>query len=286
VTTTGGERSAGAEPANVLGRIGVNLRAWIAALFRPPRVADWHLWFPPGRLAIGAALTLAAVTALMLLADAWAAAGRKTLPAWISAAAELISEAGRSAWILIPTGIVLLVLAAVATPARGRMVYGVIQALAVRIGFVFLAVGVPGLVIAIVKRLIGRARPDRVPGEDIVFAPFSWSNNFASLPSGHSTTAFAAAVALGALFPRLRVPMFVLAAAVAISRVIQGAHYPSDVLAGAVLGTFGALLVRAWFVSRGLGFGLTKDGRVRPFALPSWRRIRTAISARKPADRP
>ena len=283
--TATGANNADDRPARFLGRLGMNLRAWIAALFRQPRVSDWHLWFPPGRLAIGAVLTLLAVTALMLIADASAAAGRKTLPVWVGAAAELISEAGRSAWILVSTGVALLVLAAVATPARGRMAYGVINALAVRIGFVFLAVGVPGLVIAIVKRLIGRARPDRVPGEDIFFAPFSWSNSFASLPSGHSTTAFATAVALGALFPRIRVPMFVLAAGVAVSRVIQGAHYPSDVLAGAVLGTFGALLVRAWFVSRGLGFGLTADGRVQPFAGPSWRRIRSALWAEKRVSR-
>ena len=286
MTATGSERRAGAEPANVVGRLGANLRAWIAALFRPPRVSDWHLWFPPGRLLLGAVLTLVAVTTLMLLADASASAGRKTLPAWVGAVAQLVSEAGRSVWSLVSTGVALLVLAAVATPARGRMAYGVANALAVRIGFVFLAVGVPGLVIAVVKRLIGRARPDRVPGSDIFFAPFSWSNNYASLPSGHSTTAFAAAVALGALFPRMRVPMFLLAAAVAISRVIQGAHYPSDVLAGAVVGTFGALLVRAWFVSRGLGFGITADGRVQPFPWPSWRRVRAALSARSPAARP
>jgi len=61
--------------------------------------------------------------------------------------------------------------------------------------------------------------------------PSSWS-----FPSGHATTAFAAAAALGLLCPRLRVPALALAAAVALSRVYLGVHYAFDVVAGAVLG--------------------------------------------------
>jgi undecaprenyl-diphosphatase len=58
-----------------------------------------------------------------------------------------------------------------------------------------------------------------------------------SFPSGHATTAFAAAVAVGTLHPRLRWPLLGLAAMVGFSRVYLGVHYGLDVLAGAVLGT-------------------------------------------------
>jgi undecaprenyl-diphosphatase len=57
-----------------------------------------------------------------------------------------------------------------------------------------------------------------------------------SFPSGHATVAFACATVLALAVPRLRVPLFVLAALIAFSRVYVGVHYPFDVLAGAVLG--------------------------------------------------
>jgi undecaprenyl-diphosphatase len=57
-----------------------------------------------------------------------------------------------------------------------------------------------------------------------------------SFPSGHATTAFAAAAAVGVLHPRLRWPLLALAAVVGFSRVYLGVHWGLDVLAGAVLG--------------------------------------------------
>jgi len=57
-----------------------------------------------------------------------------------------------------------------------------------------------------------------------------------SFPSGHATTSFACAVVLAGALPRFRIPLLVLAAAVAWSRVYVGVHYPLDVLAGAALG--------------------------------------------------
>jgi undecaprenyl-diphosphatase len=57
-----------------------------------------------------------------------------------------------------------------------------------------------------------------------------------SFPSGHATMSFACAVVLAGAFPRCRIPLLLLAAAVAWSRVYVGVHYPLDVLAGAALG--------------------------------------------------
>jgi undecaprenyl-diphosphatase len=57
-----------------------------------------------------------------------------------------------------------------------------------------------------------------------------------SFPSGHAATSFAAATIIAAVAPRLTVPAFLLAAAIAFSRVYNGVHWPLDVIGGAVLG--------------------------------------------------
>jgi undecaprenyl-diphosphatase len=66
-----------------------------------------------------------------------------------------------------------------------------------------------------------------------------------SFPSGHSATAFAGATMLAAYAPRLRVPLYALATLIALSRLYNGVHYPTDAIAGAALGTATALLLRA-----------------------------------------
>jgi undecaprenyl-diphosphatase len=98
----------------------------------------------------------------------------------------------------------------------------------------------------LLKRAFGVERPnERFPEpEPLVPAPTDFS-----FPSGHATTSFAAAALIAGAAPRLAVPAFVLAAAVAFSRVYVGVHYPLDVAGGALLGlgvaTALRLLVRA-----------------------------------------
>ena len=88
--------------------------------------------------------------------------------------------------------------------------------------------GVAELVADALKGVIPRARPHLHP---LVARPHTHS-----FPSGHATTSFACATVLALLLPRLRVPLFLLAAAIAWSRVYVGVHYPLDVVAGAALG--------------------------------------------------
>lgn len=57
-----------------------------------------------------------------------------------------------------------------------------------------------------------------------------------SFPSGHAATSVAGAIAAVRMFPRLAVPVWMLAGLIAYSRIYVGVHYPSDVAAGALLG--------------------------------------------------
>jgi undecaprenyl-diphosphatase len=90
----------------------------------------------------------------------------------------------------------------------------------------------------VVKTGVGERRP--AFAHPLVAMPHS-----ASFPSGHTTTAFAGATVLSALAPRWTVGFFVLAAAIAYSRLYVGVHFPLDVAGGIVIGVATALLLLA-----------------------------------------
>jgi membrane-associated phospholipid phosphatase len=64
-----------------------------------------------------------------------------------------------------------------------------------------------------------------------------------SFPSGHATLAFATAAALAIFLPRWRAGFYIVAAMVAAERVLENAHYVSDVVAGALVGWICAQLI-------------------------------------------
>jgi membrane-associated phospholipid phosphatase len=220
-------------------------------------------------------MTIVLVAAAMVFADAPLAMAARQLPAWVHAAFAFVTDFGKSGWFLWPTGIVLLAIAVVASPALAPLSRLVLAAIAVRAGFLFAAIALPSLFATIIKRLIGRARPFVGDEADpFLYMPLSWPAAYASMPSGHATTAFAAAIAVALVWPRLRWPMLVYAVIIATSRVVLDAHYLSDVIAGTFVGSIGALMVRDWFARRHLGFTVDAKGAVQPLPGPSWSRVK------------
>jgi membrane-associated phospholipid phosphatase len=87
-----------------------------------------------------------------------------------------------------------------------------------------------------VKLAVRRRRPE-LPG----LPPLTGTVSRLSFPSAHATTSFAAAAAYSRVAPRL--PLYGAAAVLAVSRPYLGVHYPTDVVAGALLGS---AIAHAW----------------------------------------
>jgi membrane-associated phospholipid phosphatase len=261
--------------ASALRRCAANVGAAFALLMRPAKHHPPPPWpVSPRELAIAAAIVLAAFLVCMILIDGPVARAVTRAPRWVIWPFDQITDFGLSGWFLWPLGLVFLALAALPATLT-RFSQAVLAAVMVRVGFLFLAIGVPGLFVTTVKRMIGRARPLATGHVDpFAFAPFIWRADYASLPSGHATTAFSVLVAFGTLWPRARTALLLYALAIAASRVMVMAHYPSDVLAGAVVGTVGALMVRRYFALRRLGFSAGPGGELHQYPGPSLKRIK------------
>ena len=126
-------------------------------------------------------------------------------------------------------GLIWFVLALVLALVRRNAFLFVLTAVAV-----LAADGLAG----IVKVVVGEKRPND-PGP-LVAIPHSHS-----FPSGHTATAFAGATMLSLFMPRAAPAFYVLAAAIAYSRLYVGVHFPLDVVGGAVIGAATALLLLA-----------------------------------------
>jgi membrane-associated phospholipid phosphatase len=104
------------------------------------------------------------------------------------------------------------------------------------------SIGLVGASVQLLKYLIGRVRPT-VAGDSTIFAgPLGLlgdgtSHRIDSMPSGHTAAAFAMALALAFRWPKYTWLWIGLAIGVGISRTLVDAHFPSDVILGALLGT-------------------------------------------------
>jgi undecaprenyl-diphosphatase len=173
---------------------------------------------------------------------------------------RILTDFGKASYVLWTLAAmlfaVLLVFPALDAGLRSRLLRW-----ATYLEFLFLAVLTPVLAGEIVKWIVGRGRPFVGGGADVfTFSHFAGSEAYASFPSAHAITSFALAFAVSAIWPQARLAMSGYAVLIAVSRLVLLAHHPSDVVAGALIGVAGAMLVRYWFAARGLGFAIRSDG--------------------------
>jgi predicted MFS family arabinose efflux permease/membrane-associated phospholipid phosphatase len=110
------------------------------------------------------------------------------------------------------------------------------------------------LVLEIVQLAVDRPRPEEALGAEVLRSHGRHWSHIPSFPSGHLIVTTALVVAASAMAPLLRLPAFAYLAAVAVTRITFGAHFPLDVVVGTIVG---------WQVGL-FAVAVTRAGRLLP----------------------
>ncbi len=206
------------------------------------------------------------ITILLMLAfalDPFLVAWQQSLSESVVDLFRHVTRFGQSDWILIGTGVFVIVMLGLDAKALARHTRARRTARALSALYVFVSVASSGIVANVAKYVIGRARPEHfADAGGYAFDFLSGDPGWASFPSGHATTAMSLGVSLALLFPRLRWVCLSLGFWIAVSRLFTAAHYPSDVLAGGLLGGLTAWLLARALAQRRLLFDFDPAGRL------------------------
>jgi membrane-associated phospholipid phosphatase len=175
-----------------------------------------------------------------------------------------ITNIGRSQWYLVPAGLVFCAVALADWSRGGARAKARLSFIFGQAAYVFSSVALSGLFVNAIKVLFGRARPrllDQLGAH--YFDPLTFGYLNASFPSGHSTTVGAIVGILIVWFPRWSLLIIELGLFFAATRIAAEAHYPSDVIAGFVIGLFFSVGLARWLAKRGVVFRFA-PGKILP----------------------
>ncbi len=192
------------------------------------------------------------------------------LPGAIVAFNERITDFGTFSWMIYGSGFVVI-LAYVLRRVSGSDTMGGKARTGGRLSlYFFLTIGATSALVHLFKLIVGRARPALFDEHGAYsLTPFAYDDLYSSFPSGHSAAVGAFFGAFSMLAPRLR-PLFLLGAlTIGVSRIIVGAHYPSDVAAGLLLGLWTAIATAFFFARKEWLFRFDARGWPLPKSLAS-----------------
>lgn len=114
------------------------------------------------------------------------------------------------------------------------------------IGFEVLGVlGISQIIVQSLKILLSRERPYNMIEK---LNTFGIDLKDYSFPSGHTTASFTIATTLSLNIPELFIIVFLFASIIGISRIYLGVHYPTDVVAGVILGISSSIIVHIFLI--------------------------------------
>src|SRR5215813_9473500 len=135
----------------------------------------------------------------------------------------------------------------------------------------FLSIAASGIVVDVLKVFFGRTRPKLLFHSDVYsFTWLSWRSDHWSFPSGHSATIVALVTALWFLWPQHLLFYILVATIVCMSRVVVGAHYLGDILAGSLIAVLTTLFTAQVFAKCGIDLTAVRRGQIAPRAAPPW----------------
>lgn len=249
---------------------GFNLAALSQFLSRGERVDAGALSYWPksaGPLQVSAFLLILAFA--FIVVDPLMVPIIRLLPREITSFFAIITEFATAKIYLVPVGVVALVLLLTTWKGMHRRLQWSLLQLSVWLTTAILVIGVGGLLVNVLKRMIGRGRPTHFDELGAYgFDHFTFISSFASFPSGHATTAGSVIMLALVFLPKWRKLLLVVAVVFAASRVILGVHYVSDVILGLCLGALFARMVCVYFARRGLGFYGDKSSITGVYAAP------------------
>lgn len=195
--------------------------------------------------------------------DAWAYHAVRDLDPAFRRTMRTYTDVGKSHWMLIGTALIIALFWRITHETDDPGWREIIQHYTGRFIFIFSAVAGAGIAAMLLKGIIGRARPKLFASEGVLsFDPFAFTSKWASFPSGHTTNIFALAAALTAIWPRLGYVLLPMAALIAVTRVLVGAHHPTDVSAGALLALLFVFTFRRILADKDVLFTRTDSGRI------------------------